>query len=360
MIEHSGIGVRIQNILKNWDRNKWLAESIELYLFGDPEKLKNHSLPKSARIIPYTVGIYSLSEWFGHPKMKETDLLDIPHFNVPILYLRKCIVTIHDLIPWIFRDLHGGLAKRIYLLLVLNLICKLAKKIVCVSFRTREDFLRYVGSPKKELEVLYNGVDHNLFQPITGARVKKFRKQYQLPKNFLLLVGIGKGHKNFEFALRVLKRLWVERRYKIPVCIAGTNGKPPELSSEFSWESLPSGMFQILPRFPAEEMPFLYASATALLYPSLYEGFGLPILEAQAVGCPVISSDSSVLPEILENSAYFFDPKKENSLESSILEFSKIPETKLKSLRTLGIKNAKRFQWSDTLRKYSEILRDII
>jgi glycosyltransferase involved in cell wall biosynthesis len=339
MISHSGIGVRIQNILSHLV----LKDDYEIYLFGDPEKISNFSIPSHSQVVPYFAKIYSLTEMLGHSKMKEMDLLDIPHFNIPIPYLEKCIVTIHDLIPWIMKELHSSIAKRLYLRFVLNQIKNRAKCIITVSDHTKQDFIRCIGQPKNAISTIYNGVHSNLYSLQSPKNIQDFQMKYNLPDKYFLTVGIGKGHKNFEFLIRNLIVLWNQGALDIPLLLAGTSDFLPGIMRNLPL-NIKKKIF-ILPRIPDLEMPILYQSSYALLYPSLYEGFGFPVVEAQAVGCPVLSSNASVLPEILNSSAEFFDPKADSNIQDKIIELSNADDSYLNEMRTKGFQNVKRFSW---------------
>ena len=339
MIQHSGIGVRIQNILKSIR----FSNDFEIFLFGDPQILSKYQLPKKSKIIPYNAKIYSIAEWFGHPSMKEMDYLDIPHFNVPLRFVSKCIVTIHDLIPWVMKEFHGSFMKRLYLRLVLSSISLYAKKIITVSEYSKSDFIKYFGLPTNSIETIYNGINKKLYVTQTSKSILEFKKKYNLPKQYFLTVGIGKGHKNFDFLLQNLLELWKSHSLELSLVLAGAYEFKVELLN-----NLPEKYkvkVHALPRIEDNEMPIMYQSAEAFLYPSLYEGFGFPVVEAQSVNCPVISSNASVLPEILEDSALFFDPRSNTDFQTKVLDFCNMPESKKKKLIQSGKTNSNRFSW---------------
>lgn len=350
MIRHSGIGVRIQNILKFWKP----ISGVDLYLFGEPEILKSFQLPSHKEVIPYKAEIYSFQELFGHPRMKDMDLLDIPHFNVPLRYLQKCVVTIHDLIPYVMKDYHSSLQKRIYLNLVLRSILRYAKMVFAVSQFTRDDILQNFPNTFIPIETAYNGVDLDLYQKQPKAKVKKFQKKYKLPDQFLLTVGIGKGHKNHEFLLKALISLWKGNPKIPPLVVAGTGGQfPVELQRLVATElEFLSKKLILLPRLETKEMPLLYQSASIYIHPSLYEGFGFPPLEAQAMGTLVLSSHASCLPEILGKGAVYFHPQSLDDFQTKLLNlFNSLQNhpNSLQEIRRIAIQNAKQFRWQDTV-----------
>ncbi|TGL65498.1 glycosyltransferase family 4 protein [Leptospira jelokensis] len=354
MIENSGIGIRIQHILKFWSlKNK----DAKLFIFGDPILLKKYDLPKHAEIVPYLTKIYSPKEFLGHPKMAEMDVLDIPHFNVPLRYLRKCIVTIHDLIPYHFKETHASIAKRLYLQIVLRSIKWFAKSIIAVSKYTKDDLVKSFGYRSETISVVYNGIDLGNFAKRPQTKVHSFIKTYHLPKQYLFTVGIGKTHKNFPFLLSTLESLWKDGSLKLPLVIGGISKEIPTELLDFQKQNPNRILF--LEHLPYDQLPLAYQGATMFVYPSLFEGFGFPVLEAQSVGCVVLSSDASVLPEVLMDSAVFFDPKDEESLRRTLLTL--LSNQKLqKETQKKGLLNANRFLWKKVLQPYYKLYHSIL
>lgn len=355
MIAHSGIGVRIQNALKFWVPP---TPDAELWVFGNPEILSRYDLPANAQIVPYLASVYSLREMWGHSRMQEMDLLDIPHFNVPILYLAKSIVTIHDLIPWVCKEFHSHPAKRLYLRIVLNLIFSKARKIVAVSEFTRDDIHKEFGVPWGDISVVYNGINSALYKPHKKSEVDGFIKKYGLPPQYLLTVGIGKGHKNQEFVFRALLQALESGKEFPPIVLAGTGGKIPDYLAK--WVDGLGDHCRIMPRLPDAEMPLLYQGARCLVYPSLYEGFGFPVVEAQSVGCPVLLARASVLPEVSGGNAVFFDPHSEADFLTNLANFLNHNPSQIKTLQDLGRENAKRFDWHTSSKSISAIYQKVL
>ncbi|TGL60979.1 glycosyltransferase family 4 protein [Leptospira sarikeiensis] len=353
MIAHSGIGSRIKGLLNDLPGPASKKE-IRITLLGNPDLLKKNLSPKSLsfyEILEYNAPIYSIKEWFGIPQMKEFDLLDIPHFNAPLKYLDRSLVTIHDIIPFRMKQFHSSFLKQLYMRFVFLAIGKRAKKVITVSDFTAEDVSEVFSFSSSKMRTIYNGLDQKVFFPKTDPEQKKFLKKYNLKSGFLLSVGIGKEHKNLGFVLRSFKKLWEEKKLKSDWVIAGSGGKLPEYLSEEAkgWED----RIKLVPYLSEEELATLYSSAGLLVYPSLYEGFGFPPVEAQACACPVYSSNSSVLPEILEDSAFFFDPTDPISFESGLLKLLASPKL-LRSKIQAGKKNSKRFDWKKTAEQVVE------
>jgi len=350
MIAHSGIGVRIQNLLKYLPKN---SSEFEFYLFGDKQILKEFPETSHFPIIQYNPEIYSIPEFLGHSEMKNMDLLDIPHFNFPFKFFRKCIVTVHDLTPYVMREFFPSLSKRIYLQVTFRLMKKV-KRVITVSEHTKKDLIKEFHYSKEKIDVIYNGINKEIFYKRSEGEVLNFKKTYNLPKEFYLAVGIGKEHKNYGFVIRAMNKLWKSGSLDTPLAIAGTGGSLPDFLEEPSKEA--GKNLILIPKLKYEELPLLYQSAKALIFPSLYEGFGLPLIEAQAMGCPVLSSDTSVMPEILQDSAIFFDPRKQESFLQAFSLFLKNPE-KQKEIIEKGYKNIERFKWEKAIQDIIEIYK---
>ncbi|WP_244241300.1 glycosyltransferase family 4 protein [Leptospira perdikensis] len=354
MIENSGIGIRIQHILKFWPIP---AKVADIFIFGDPTVLKKYDLPKNAEIIEYKTSIYSPKEFLGHRRMAEMDLLDIPHFNIPFPYIRNCIVTIHDLIPYHFKTAHSSLVKRVYMQIVFRWIKWFARKIITVSEYTKQDLVESFGYPKDKVTVVYNGIDLQNFSKQPTTKVSQFIKKHNLPKSYLFTVGIGKTHKNFPFLLSNLEILWEKQKLSLPLVVGGLKGEIPEEFLEIQRKH-PNQIY-FLSHLPYAELPLVYQGARLFLYPSLFEGFGFPVLEAQSVGTPVFSSNASVLPEVLGNSYEAFDPKDSDSFQNQLLSLLK-DSKRLSVLKVLGEKNAKRFQWKSALETLNQTYEPLL
>jgi glycosyltransferase involved in cell wall biosynthesis len=346
MIDHSGIGIRIQNLLKKLPL--YLPQDIEITLFGNREKLVNHGLDKFYKIIDYDPKIYSVSELLGTRKFKNYDIIDVPHFNIPVLYSRKSIVTIHDLIPWKLKEFFPSKIKRIYLYLIFHIIKFFAKKVITVSEYTKKDLVSEFRFQEAQISVIYNGINDELFRIKPIKEINDFKKKYKLPKEFFLTVGIGKEHKNIDFVIKSLKPLWLSEELKTPLVLAGANGKIPDYL-HYHLKGIEKFIF-VMPHLDLNELPNLYQAAKLLIYPSLYEGFGFPLLEAQAMNCQIISSDASVLPEILNNTVPCFNPRDKddflNKLNLLLKEKPKSSERKLKFRENLS-----RFSWERSAQK---------
>lgn len=339
MIESSGIGIRIQKILENWN----FEQEVELFLFGDPDQIKLFKYPKSSNIIEYRAPIYSMQELIGHPRMIQMDHLEIPHFNVPILFLYKSFVTVHDLIPLHFKEIHGSFIKQFYLRLVFFCIKYLSKGVIAVSNFTKKDLVESLNFNPNKIEVIPNGFEEEL---VFDSEEKSFKEKYKLPDDYYLAVGIDKPHKNISFVLSCLVELWERGEIPYPLVIAGRDGSLTKEMLEIN-EKFPDKILSF-PKVSYKELMKLFRSARIFIYPSLMEGFGFPGLEAQAVGLPVYASHAGSLPEVLGNGAIYFDPKDKSHFQKRLLRLE-ANHSQWPDLIQRGRENARGFLWTKSL-----------
>jgi len=273
---------------------------------------------------------------------------------------RPFIITVHDLIRYFdwkgypvsihkpnFRD-------RIYLGLDYKGIRK-AKKIIAVSQNTKRDLIRYFGIPEEKISVVYEGVDHNLFKPIESKG--------QVDDPYILYIGSEHPRKNLAGLLKAFKKVKEEKRFKDLklVKVGKAGGKEADFRKQTLdiVQNLGLEKEVIFTEFvPEKELPFYYSGAECFVFPSLFEGFGLPPLEAMACGCPVIASNVASLPEIVGNGGLLIDPHDENDLFRALSKILDNPNLK-RELVKKGFEQARKFSWGkaakETLKVYQEV-----
>lgn len=270
------------------------------------------------------------------------DVLFVPAHTLPIIRKLglKTVVTVHDLGSQYLPQMHQ-LKQRLYLSFMQKRQLQGATKIIAVSKATKEDLVRKIGIDPQKISVIYEGFDKRLF------------KYYNLkPKNYYLFIGTVQPRKNLERVIRAVSYT------KANLVIAGQKGW---LSDEIY--KLPKKLgienrVKFLGYVPDEKLPKLYSGAIALVFPSLFEGFGLPILEAQACGCPVITSNVSSMPEIAGKGAILVNPYSVDDIKNAMLKLSMNHELKTK-LTKLGLENIKRFSWEKCARETLEVLESL-
>lgn len=301
------------------------------------------------------------------------DLMHFPHFNIPVLNFTPFIVTIHDLIltkfptvrattlhPFIYR--FKSWAYRF----VIKSALQNSRQIISVSNFTKQDIIEQFGVAPEKIVVIYEGVA-NLAKGRDSLFVAKLDEEQTLSRHrlggdFLLYIGNAYPHKNLESLLVVFKNIHqsypglklvlvgkIDYFYSRVKCLAEELGL-------FSQENKDSAV--IFPGYvPDIDLEILYKNARAYVFPSLYEGFGLPPLEAMAKSCPVVCSNVSSLPEILGDSAFYFNPSDQSDMEEKIKKILK-DDSLRSNLIELGLVQAKKYSWwecaSQTLSVYNK------
>ncbi len=294
------------------------------------------------------------------------DLMHFPHFNVPILTPTKFVVTIHDLILTNFPTMRATTLSPFWYRLknlayrtVISIAVRRARKIITVSEFTKKDIMDKFRIKAEKIAVTYEGVA-NLAKGRDSLFVAKLDgqetlAQYHIANNFLLYVGNAYPHKNLERLLKVFSRLRLARPELRLVLIGKEDYFYKRLkdcaSSLNLWQKGNINSPVIFPGYvPDAQLEVLYQAARIYIFPSLYEGFGLPPLEAMARGCPVLSSDRSSLPEVLGTAASYFDPEDEDGLVEKINRLLD-SEPERQRLIAAGLEQVKKYSWWECARE---------
>ncbi len=283
-----------------------------------------------------------------------TEHLLLPLHSVPT------ILTVHDLI---FRHLpaHHKPLNRWYLNLTMPLYCRRATHVIAVSECTQRDLVAAYSLPPEKVTVVHEAAAPR-FRPQPPDIVAAVRARYHLPDRYLLFVGTIEPRKNLTRLLSGFEAIHADGLTDGLVIV----GKRGWLYDDFfsRLEQSPARAAVILPGYvPDEDLPAIYAGAQVLVLPSLYEGFGLPVLEAMACGTPVTCSDTSSLPEIAGDAALHFDPDSVESLTDALRHL--LSGTDLRAaLRQRGSEQASKFSWErvadETEAVYDAVLKDKI
>ncbi len=270
------------------------------------------------------------------------DVLFVPAHTLPLIRRPglKTVVTVHDLGSEYLPFMHQ-LKQRLYLGLMQKYQLKTATRLIAVSKATKDDLIKKVGIDSKKVEVVYEGYNEDIFKPISTDILVDSLRYYNLqPKTYYLFVGTVQPRKNLERLILAFSQLKTD---DLKLVIAGTKGwlsdgiyaLPKELGIE--------DRVKFLGYVPDQDMAALYSGAIALTFPSLFEGFGLPILEAQACGCPVITSNISSMPEIAGKGAVYVNP---NSVDDIVEGMERVRREVLRvKLIKAGFENIKIFSW---------------
>ncbi len=277
------------------------------------------------------------------------DLLHALAFVSPLLQPCPAVVTVYDLsflrFPQSFRPFN-----RLYLRLFTAWSVRRARRVIAISESTRQDVLRWLDKPAEQVDVVYCGVDGR-FRPPAPSAVAAFRREKKLPEQFILFLGTLEPRKNVVALLHAYARLVASGGETWPaLVIAGARGWfYREILAAVERLALTKQVI-LAGYVPEEEKPLWYAAAEFFVYPSLFEGFGLPPLEAMACGTPVIVSDTSSLPEVVGDACVRVPPTDVTALTEALAAMWHDAAARA-DWRRRGLERAARFSWFETARQ---------
>ncbi len=300
--------------------------------------------------ILFQAPIYSIQEQLQFPlKIPRCDFFWSPHYNVPLFPIRakKRMVTIHDachlaLGKWL------SFPERAYAKFVMKRALHSADVVVTDSQFSKNELIRFLGEPKKPLNVIAPAVDPKQFFRVSDKKIlAEVESRYALPRRFVLFVGSQKLHKNLHGLLAAFSKISISDMHLVIV------GKKQGL--RHSVENVQMEKVHWLGEIAREDLPALYSLAELFVFPSFYEGFGLPPLEAMSCGCPTIVSKAASLPEVCKEASWYVCPEKNEDLTDAIEKVVSDSEIKSNLIR-MGYTRSASFCWDKTACFYKELL----
>lgn len=346
----TGIGRYVQNLILNLGK----IDKVNNYVvFGGETvraEIKNF---QNFKWVKLRTRPYSIAEQLINPLVfakEKLDLLHVPHFNAPVLYPGRYIITIHDLIK------HLSVGKKTttlphYQYLIKHLAYRFsvrvnlsrADQIIVPAFFWKEYLVKHFGVREEKIFVTYESATKSLSKKNNLNPLEVLNK-YSLNKPFVIYTGNLYPHKNVPFLIDGIRQFNASHEHRLELALACARNDIFKNAVETD-ETI-----KFLGFVSDEELAVLYGQALALVQPSLIEGFGLTGLEAMSVGLPVLSSNSTCLPEIYGDAALYFDPKNTNDLVCKLAQFFSDQELSI-NLIAAGIKRVKQFSWQRMARQ---------
>ena len=350
-----GIGTYIRNLLRQLAR---LDRDTEFVLLCRPEDAALlTSLGSNFRPIAETAGNYSVAEQVRIPialQREGVTLFHAPHYVLPPLVRCPSVVTIHDCIHLMFPQYLPNRLALAYARTSIRLAARRATRVLTVSESSKRDILRFVDTEPDKIDVIYNAYDERFGVEPREEDVVRVRERYQLHDEFVLYVGNVKPHKNLERLIEAFDRVHKRGLDHLKLVIIGDEiSKYTSLRRAVHRHQLHKYV-RFLGYLPEETLGVMYRLAGVFVFPSLYEGFGLPPLEAMASGTPVVTSNLSSLPEVTGDAAVLVDPYDPDAIAGGI-ERVLTDETIRRDLRRKGIARAKQFSWEASVKRVRDI-----
>ncbi len=361
-IRDYGIGTYIRNLVRELSEIDRLNRYLLLTGAKGREALRD--LPDNFRVVTERSPVYSLREMatvsWQLSKLK-VDLFHATHYVLPAVVPCKAVVTIHDIIHLLYPEFLPNRLAFTYAMWMIRRSLQRGDRIVTVSHNTRQDLMSYFQVGGQKIDVIYNGIEASFRQPLADDDLRRWMQSLGLERPYILFVGNPKPHKNLDSIVKAYAKAL--QRQSFPhhlVCVGDRSGIESKVRQRADQLGI-SDRILLLGHVAQEALPAIYQGAALFLYPTLYEGFGLPVIEAMASGVPVITSNTSSLKEIAAGYADLVSPLDIDAMAQMILHCI-TDEGHAATLSKLGRQRALDFDWrrtaEDTLAIYRQTLGD--
>jgi glycosyltransferase involved in cell wall biosynthesis len=355
-----GIGTYIRNLLRELAK---LDKTTEYVLFTKPHDIGvAAALGENFRAVPAQSVGYSVAEQISIPlvaRRERVDLVHEPHYVLPVLTPSRTVVTIHDCIHLMFPEYLPNRLGYVYARAALYAAAHKSDRIFTVSEQSKRDILRFFSVPPEKIVVTPNAIDDQFNLPPSEEHLVNTRERYQLSHSYLLYVGNIKPHKNLERLIEAFHLVRLQGRSELELIIIGDEiSKLQSLRRAIHKYDI-HRYVRFLGHVPDKTLAVLYRLAAVFVFPSLYEGFGLPPLEAMASGTPVVTSNVSSLPEVVGDAAVLVDPYKAEAIADGILDVLRSAHLR-DDLRKRGLERVKAYSWARSVQQVRAVYGEVL
>lgn len=357
--EKQGIGIYARNLMssilsKDEDNVYYFIYSNESQVgtFGNYKNLKEVVIPCKSKFL--------WDQWsvFRFAKKNHIKIIFNTKFSVPLLSSCKTVMVFHGSEWFVYPQFYSRL-DILYNKIFLPRYCRKTSAISSVSKTTADDMIKFIDFDNRKVFVVHSAMDP-VFKPVKDERVLSFIKEkYHLPERYILFVGKLYPGKNFRNIVRAFKRIKEEVDLPLKlVSVGDLRWKYETDLKEIETHELKDDI-QFTGWIDQKDMPVLYSLAELFLFPSLYEGFGIPILEAMACGCPVVTSNTGACPEIAGSAAILVDPHDPDNIAEEVISVIKDNFLRKKIIQ-LGYIESKKFSWEKAAKETLNIFNYVV
>jgi glycosyltransferase involved in cell wall biosynthesis len=361
MLNNSGIGVYVQKYIQSVLRHN----VFEVTLIGRKKEIDFYfGAYSNWQHIEADFPIYSITEQLKLPRLiPACDVFWSPHYNIPMLPIRarRHLVTIPDVYHLAFYHTLS-LAQKVYARVVVNAATRKADKITTISLYSKQEIERYTGVSGSKIDVLYLGIDTTLFRSSAStADQVRVRTKYKLPDQYVLFVGNVKPNKNLRLLVDGFARLLAELPHLSLVITGRQEGfitGDPALFERIRADKALESRIVFTGFVDTPDLPVLYSSAHLFAFPSIYEGFGFPPLEAMACGCPVVASNAASIPEICGEAALYVDPLDPAAIANGVRALATDNDLRERLIKE-GHRQYQQYNWDKSSDRFIELIEEL-
>ncbi len=344
-IRDFGIGTYVRNLIRELaeiDR-----ENTYYVITGPADRDTLKRLPENFHVTVQRSPVYSARELVAlswHLLRLKVDLYHATHYVLPLIVPCNSVVTIHDIIHLLYPEFLPNRLAFIYAERMIRRSLRRGDRTISVSRNTRDDLMSYFQIDGEKIDVVYNGIEDIFRRTLPSEDLERWMRNLGLERPYLLFVGNPKPHKNLDNVVKAYARAL--RLHDFPhrlVCVGDRGGIEFKIRRRAAQLGIDERVM-LLGHVAQEALPAIYQGAAAFLYPTLYEGFGLPVVEAMASRVPVITSNTSALKEIAAGYAELVNPLDVEAMARAIVRIVSDADHR-RSLRKLGQRRADDFHW---------------